>query len=169
MSEDKTIDCESLTATCEEYLAGWKRAQADYANLVKETEKRRTELSQFATEQCLARLLPAIDQFEVAMQHIPSLDAVHGTDRKKFENWITGLEAVRLLWDATAKEMGLESVQTDGSLDPTLHEAVAEEPSETVAAGNIIRTVQTGWRLNGRLLRPAKVVVSKGPENEIRN
>ena len=105
MPEEITIDLESLNAKCEEYLAGWKRAQADYANLVKETEKRRMELSQYATEQCLLRLLPAIDQFEIALQHVPSLDGVPEADRAKFANWITGLEAVRSLWNATAKEM----------------------------------------------------------------
>jgi len=169
MTEDTTTDLETLNAKCEEYLAGWKRAQADYANLVKEAEKRRLELSQYATERCLMKLLPAIDQFEVALQHVPSLDGVPEADRAKFANWITGLEAVRSLWNATAKEMGLESVNTDGHLDPTVHEAVAEEASDSVPAGDVIRTIQNGWRLHERLLRPAKVVVSKGPNHDIRN
>ena len=166
-NDTEVVDVESLQAKCDEYLAGWKRAQADYANLVKETDRSRQEFAKYATEQSLAALVPAIDQFTVAMQYVPSLETVPDADRKKFENWIIGIEAVRSLWETAAKDMGLERVRSTGALDPTIHEAVGEESHDEVTAGEIIRVVQNGWRLNGRLLRPAKVIISTGPTQSI--
>ena len=148
----------------DEYLAGWKRAQADYANLQKEMEKARTDYAKYASEDCLMRLLPAIDQYLVALRFQPSLDAITAADdRRKFETWITGLQAVATLWQQAAKELGLEQVEAAGPLDPSQHEAVSEEENADVPPGHIIRIAETGWKLNGKLLRPAKVIISKEP------
>lgn len=146
----------------DEYLAGWKRAQADYANLQKEMDKARKEYAKYASEECLMKLLPAIDQYLVALRFQPSLDGIANTDeRRKFETWVTGLQAVATLWEQAAKECGLEQVASTGPLDPSQHEAVGEEASDTVPSGEIIRIAETGWKLNGKLLRPAKVIISK--------
>lgn len=164
--DEKNTPSEDPTAVLQkerdEYLAGWKRAQADYLNLQKESEKARTEYAKYATENCLERLLPAIDQFEIAMKFQPPLDMVPEGERKKFENWVTGLHAVKSLWEQAAKELGLEPVTCEGSLDPTCHEAVAEESHPTIGSGEIIKVMQNGWKLNGKLIRPAKVIISKG-------
>lgn len=157
-----TSDLATLQKERDEYLAGWKRAQADYANLIKETEKARQSFTDYAKEQCLGRLLPAIDQFEIALQFQPALDVVPEADRRKFETWVTGLRAVQSLWEQAAKEMGLEPTTSTGKLDPSQHEAIAEETHATIPAGDLIRVTQGGWKLNGKLIRPAKVIVSKG-------
>lgn len=153
---------DTLQKERDEYLAGWKRAQADYANLQKEMEKARQEYAKYASEECLIKLLPAIDQYLVALRFQPSLDAIpNGDERRKFETWVTGLQAVATLWEQAAKECGLEQVPATGPLDPAQHEAVSEEAHEDIPAGHIIRIAETGWKLNGKLLRPAKVVMSK--------
>jgi molecular chaperone GrpE len=146
----------------EEYLAGWKRAQADYANLLKDVERQRKEYAAYATEDILHKLLPAFDQFEVALQYTPTLDAIPEDKRRPFETWLTGLQAVKALWESVATELGLELVPATGLLDPRVHEAVTSEVHEAVPAGEIIRVVQNGWSLKGKLLRPAKVIVSTG-------
>ena len=56
-----------LCPSCAEYLAGWKRAQADYQNLVKDTERERREFVNFANEQLFHELLPALDQLATAL------------------------------------------------------------------------------------------------------
>ena len=146
----------------EEYLNGWKRAQADYANAQKEMEKARQDYAKYASEECLVKLLPAIDQFLVALRFQPSLDAIpERDDRRPFENWITGLNAVASLWEQAAKELGLEQVPAKGPLNPAQHEAVSTEESADVPPGHIIRVAEAGWILNGKLLRPAKVVVAQ--------
>lgn len=155
--DDKQAECPK----CVDYLSGWKRAQADYANLKRETDKEKAEFAMYANERLLERLLPAIDQFETALAFTPDLSSLPEEDKKKLTNWITGLQAVRGSWESVFKDIGLEKVPTQGSFDPLIHEAVSHEPSETVEEGNIVRTMQSGWRLNGKLLRPARVSVAK--------
>lgn len=143
--ETSKTDC----AKCDEYLAGWKRAQADYANLKRDTEREKMEYAKFANERLLDSLLPAFDQFENALAVAPE-----GVDK-----WLAGLKAVKSLWETTFRDIGLERIVTDGPFNPSLHEAVAEE--EGTEPGKIVRVAQSGWKLNGKVLRPAQVIVSK--------
>lgn len=145
----------------DEYLQGWKRAKADYENLVREMNQKKSEYADWATEQVLSDLLPALDQYDLAMQFAPSLDALPEDQKKIFKNWIIGLEAVRSLWWESAKKLGLERVRSEGLFDPMMHEAVSEESSETIASGNIVRVMMSGYSLKGKTIRPAKVVVSR--------
>lgn len=154
-----------LTAKCDEYLAGWKRAQADYLNLKKESEREKSELVKFANQRLLSDLLPAIDQFELALRFAPDTAELPEDAKKKFETWLAGIKAVKTSWERTFKDLGLEQVATDGAFNPAEHEAVSEEPSD-LEAGNITRVVQPGWKLNGKLLSPARVIVSKGHLSE---
>lgn len=152
---------EESNHNCEEYLAGWKRAQADYANLKKETERDRIEFIKYANERLLQSLLPAIDQYETALAYTPSFETLSADDEKRFKNWLIGIQAVKSLWENTFKDIGLERVPTTGPFDPQIHEAVGHENDAAIPADNIIRAVEDGWRLHGRLLRPAKVIISE--------
>lgn len=145
---------------CEEYLAGWKRAQADYANLRKDTERERQEFVKYANERLLQTFLPAIDQYETALAYTPSIENLPVEDQKRLKNWLIGFQAVKALWESSFKDIGLERVPVKGTFDPRIHEAVAHEAGESVGKGEIIRAVEDGWQLNGKLLRPAKVVVA---------
>ena len=165
----ETLDSDASRSTlhdprcqqCEEYLAGWKRAQADYQNLKKDTERERTEYIKYANERLLHEILPAIDQFHLALKFTPSLEGLSAEDQKRFDNWLAGIKAVQTMWDQTAKAMGLELIPTDGAFDPALHEAASEEEKEGMSAGSIVSVVQNGWRLHGKVLRPARVIIAK--------
>ena len=157
-SEDDPIAV--LKKERDEYLAGWRRAKADYDNLVKDAQRSKDAYVKYANEEALIRLLPAIDQYEVALSFAPKLDSIPADARRSFENWITGLEAVRSLWIEAAKELGLEKVRASGPFDPSLHDAVGEEAADAVPSGNIVRATVNGWILNGKVIRAAKVVVS---------
>jgi len=157
LQEGQDDSCEK----CKEYLAGWKRAQADYQNLLKETERQKKDFVKYANEKLLFDLLPALDQFALVLKHIPNVDALLKEQMDAWKNWLVGVRAVKSNWDQAAKEAGLEPIATEGVFDPTFHEAVAEEASEGVASGNIIRVIETGWKLHGKVLRPAKVIVAK--------
>ncbi len=146
---------------CAEYLAGWKRAQADYQNLKKETERERGEFTKYANERLLAQLLPAIDQFALALQFTPDLSTLPEEQRKPWENWLLGLRAVQSLWDQAAVGIGLERIPVTGPFDPMLHEAAGEEEHPDQPAGTIVNVLQSGWRLHGKVLRPARVILSK--------
>lgn len=152
---------ETLKQTCEEYLQGWRRAQADYANLKKEQERERMENVKYANERLLSELLPAIDQFDIALNFIPETSGLPETEKKKWENWLIGIRAVRSLWEGSFQDIGLEHVPTDIAFDPNQHEAMGEEMQEGKTSGSILRVAQSGWKLNGKLLRPAKVILAK--------
>jgi molecular chaperone GrpE len=146
---------------CDEYLAGWKRAQADYLNLKKESERERMEFGKYANARLLEELLPTLDQFSLAMRHVPDASKLADGERKTWENWLIGLKAVQSLWEQAAKVQGLERIAAEGSFDPSLHEAVGEEEAENVEAGSISRITEDGWKLHGKVIRPAKVILAK--------
>lgn len=153
-------DREDECAKCEVYLAGWKRAQADYANLKKEYEKARYEISMNANENLLYELLPAFDHFETALQHLPDVSSLPENEQSRIKSWLTGIMAVKQVWEQTFKEIGLENVEVNGNFDPTKHEAVGKEEDETKVDHAIIKVVQSGWKFNGKVLRPAKVIIN---------
>jgi molecular chaperone GrpE len=146
---------------CEEYLAGWKRAQADYANLKKENDREKLEFAKYANEKLINDLLPAIDQFESALAHAPDLRSLADDQAKRIQNWINGIVAVKNLWESVFKDIGLERVPTEGSFDPLVHEAVGHVDSAELEEGSVAKVMRSGWRLNGKLLRPAQVMVAK--------
>lgn len=158
MEEETNIEQEAVNSEqqtkekCEEYLAGWKRAQADYANLKRETDNQKIEYVKFANARMLEELLPVIEHFNAAVASVPT-----STD----ENWLKGIRAVQSAMESALRGLGVEQVIAVGQFDPSEHEAVGEEAQEGTASGSIIRIAQVGWKLNGKLLRPAKVIVAK--------
>lgn len=95
---NQSEEFEKIKAQCDEYLAGWKRAQADYANLEREMERERGSSMKYANERLLEDLLPAIDQFETALLYTPSVSSLSEEEAKRFAVWMNGLHAVRSLW-----------------------------------------------------------------------
>lgn len=157
-------DFTRLKAQCEEYLAGWKRAQADYSNAVKERERDRAEYVKYANTSLLQSLLPAIEHFSTALRFIPETSSLPEDARKKWESWLVGLKAVQSLWEQAAQGTGLERIVAQGPFDANVHEAVGHEVSTTVPTEHIVRVVQDGWKLHGRVLRPAHVIVASSAE-----
>lgn len=155
-----------LQAQCEEYLAGWKRAQADYANILKERDRDRADYVKFANTSLLQSLLPAIEHFSTAIRFIPDATTLPSEVKKPWESWLVGLKAVHSLWEQAAQGAGLERISTEGTFNPAEHEAVGREVSDTVASEGIVRVLQEGWKLHGRVLRPAQVIVAASAEGD---
>lgn len=151
------VKCEK----CEEYLSGWKRAQADYQNLKRETDQQKAEFAKYANERLLEELLPAIDQYAMVLKYQPSTEGLTDDQRKQWDNWLIGVKAVWSNWEHVMQMTGLKLVPADKTFDPQLHEAVGTESAEGKASGEIIRITQDGWMLNGKVLRPAKVIIAE--------
>lgn len=139
------------TARAEENLDGWKRAKADYSNLKKDTDKEKIEIAGFATGTLLFELLPIVDNFERAMDHVPT--------EQKEQDWVKGMFGIHQQLQAFFKDMGLERVPTEGVFNPEVHEVVAQEVHEGKQPGMIVGVVAPGYKMHGRLLRPAQVKV----------
>jgi molecular chaperone GrpE len=127
----------------DEYLAGWKRAKADFINLQNGLAKERNEWIEFATARALERLLPAVDTLRAAAGHLPELIDV----LRKFDEYL-------------ASE-GVAEIPAEGKFDHSFHEAVGKEKREGIEPDTVVEVVQKGYKLNERLLRPAKVIVAE--------
>ena len=143
-----------------EYLAGWQRALADYENLKREMARDREALSKYAAEDLVRDLLSALDYFESALEHKPDASKCDDAARKGIESWIAGVQHVhKLLFDHLA-DRGLSLIAVDGAYDPHAHE-VADEQESDEPVGTILKTVQRGYRLHDKLIRPARVIIAK--------
>lgn len=140
--------------------ADWKtrayRISADLDNARKRFAKERDELRKFGVESLLKDLLPIIDNLERAVEHAES----KGTD-----GLTDGVKMVLRQFNTTLKGKGAEPFDALGEpFDPQVHEAMTEMPTADYEPGHVASVFQRGWRLNGRLVRPAMVVVARAPD-----
>jgi len=132
----------------DEYLDDMRRMKAELENSRKRQEKERARLTQLASERLVRELLPVLDNLERALE-------AEGDIREGVVATLDHLTSV------LGRE-GLTPVLSDGEpFDPTVHEAVMGQPSEEHEEDTVIQTFERGYTLNGRPLRPAKVVVAK--------
>lgn len=141
-------------AQAAEYLLGWKRAQADYQNLVRETERRVRDISKYATEAFIHELLPIVDHFQLAFTGVPAAE--------KESSWLKGIEHIYNNLLRILEAHGVEMIKSVGErFDPHRHEAVEEVEMEGGVSGTIAVEVASGFKLNGKVIRCAKVKVIK--------
>jgi molecular chaperone GrpE len=150
---DPPTELEIAQQQAEEYLNGWKRAKADYINFKKDQEKNQKELIEFANAGMLLDIFPLVDQFKQAMKHLPE-----GIEESE---WLTGIIHIQGNLTKILKGMGVEEIETVGEqFDPEMHDA-AEEVESDEEKGTIVEELTTGFRMNGRVIHPAKVKVAK--------
>ena len=100
------------------------------------------------------RLLPAIDDLDLAFQNVPPEVEQQGGA------WLDGLRQIQKKLMQLLEDRGVKVIAKDGPFDPNRHEAVSSEPSETVESGHIIQTLRTGYEYKERVVRPARVRVA---------
>ena len=139
---------EAVSRERDQYLESLRRLKAEFDNSRKRQERERERILSSASEKLVQELLPVLDNLDRALES-------EGDIRE-------GVQATRgQLADVLANE-GLLPVASDGQpFDPNVHEAVMGQPSEEHEEGTVLQTFQKGYLLNGRAIRPAKVVVAK--------
>ncbi len=157
--------------TAEEQLAAAKkeaadnydrylRTVADLENLRRRHLREKDELRQFASGRVLEDLLPALDNlgFALIAAKAPNAD---------LKNLLSGLTMVQDQLKNTLAGHGLKEIGPLGQpFDPNLHESLSAQPDAKVPENSVLNVVRTGYSLNGRLLRPAAVIVSSGPAKD---
>ena len=128
-----------------------RRTQAEFENYKRRVNEEREQQQYRSKKDILAKILPIIDMFELALKH--------KDDHKSF---VEGMEMIQGQLHTLLQQEGVEEVQTE-NFDPKLHEAVATEEGEKDA---IQEVVQRGYKLNDEIIRCAKVKVGTGGENE---
>jgi molecular chaperone GrpE len=142
-----------LAADCDSYLDHLRRLQAEFDNYRKRVQRDAEQHRLRAAEAVVESLLPVMDNMGRALE---------AAARHEEGQLIAGLELVAGQLRATLEGHGLDEVPVEpGTLfDPTYHEAVLTQPSEEHDEGAVLQVLERGYLLHGRLLRPAKVIVS---------
>jgi len=155
-NELEVIKAELLKVTSErdDYLNGWQRAKADFANAKKRMEETMAEYRKLANEGLIEEIVPVLQSFEMAFGNKEAWE-------KADKNWRSGVEYIYTQLKTVVEQNGLEAVSPLGQkFDPMLHEAVRFELTDDAKkADTISEVVEKGYKLAGKLIKPAKVVV----------
>jgi len=133
----------------------YMRAYAEMENIKKRGVKEREDLAKFANESLIREILPVIDSLEKAL--------IHARDGTNPSGLAEGIEMILKGLMNTLEKAGLKEVEAMGKpFDPHVHEAISQQPDDTVPPKHVIMEMQKGYLLNGRLMRPSIVVISQG-------
>lgn len=147
---------QELAAAHERYV----RLAADFDNFRKRALKDREEAHHFGHQALVKDLLPSVDNLERAVEH-----ARQATGGEAASALLEGVELVLRELQAVLAKHGVQAIDALGQpFDPSLHEAMAQVPDATRPPNTVVEVYQRGYQLRGRLLRPARVVVSRAAE-----
>lgn len=162
-ASEPTVTVEALTAAKKEASENYDRylrAVADLENFRRRTVREKDELRQFAASGVLEDLLPVVDNLNLAVVAASQPNA-------DLKNLTGGVEMVLTQLKTALASHGLKEISPAGqAFDANLHESISAQTSAEIPEGNVLSVVRPGFSLNGRLLRPASVVVSSGPTKE---
>lgn len=146
-------ELEKAQAQATEYLDGWQRARAEFANYRKRVEAEREALRRTSNESLLLKLLPVVDDFERAIQTLP--------EDMADEPWINGVQMILRKLQGILESENVTPILAIGQpFDPFLHEAVMQEETTDHPDGYVIEEIQRGYRLGEHVLRPSMVKVA---------
>ena len=147
-------DLAAARAEAEAYLDDLRRLQADFDNYRKRTLREQTARAAAASQALVARLLPVLDDFELAVSH--------AEQSRDFDRMLKGVEMVFGELREVLQGEGLVNIEAEGKpFDPERHEAVVAVEQEGAEPGTVVDVVRTGYELRGKVLRPAMVKVAK--------
>lgn len=155
---EETSAVDTLRAEAEQHRADFLRAIAELENVRKRSAREIDAARQFGVERFAADLLPVADTLALALESAANADAA---------TLLEGQHATLRLLKKAFEQAGLAEIDPAGQpFDPARHEAMAMRPSNEHPPHTVAQVIQKGWLLNGRLLRPARVIVSTAPEPE---
>lgn len=150
---------DNLQTEANEHREKFLRAVADLDNYRKRATRDREELVRVATMNLVEDLLPILDNFKLGLGSAEQAPEI--------KQHIQGFHMIYDQLSQLLEGKGLEAINPDQTtFDPTLHECIAHQPSDSVPEDRIMQVVRIGYKLNGKLLRPASVIVSSGPEEK---
>ncbi|MCK4453812.1 nucleotide exchange factor GrpE [Candidatus Parcubacteria bacterium] len=150
----KKKELEKCEKQKEEYLAGWQRARADFLNYKKEEMERIGGIVFYAQEGMILKILPILDNFDLIEKKLPQ--------ELKDDHNIEGMLQIKNHFHDFLKNYGIEEMKVLGEkFDPNFHEAVEQIEIKDKEKGIIVEEVQKGYLIQGKVLRAARVKVSK--------
>jgi len=157
MEEDRQEPTAELgAADPQRYLENWRRAEADFENYKRRVEQERAESAKFAGMALILNILPIVDDLERAFKSIP--------EKLAHLTWTDGIRLIHRKLQATLEAQGVTEIKALGeTFDPSVHEAVGQTAGEE---GKVVEEAQKGYKLHGRVIRPAFVIVGSGSLQE---
>ncbi len=153
MEEIETLKAQlaESQAKAQEYLDALQRERADFVNYRRRVEQEKEQMGQWMTGETIKKLLPVLDDLELALANRPS-----------DEPWANGVELVYRKFQSILEKEGVQRIEAEGKLfDPTLHEAILQEPSDTHEPGTVAAILRQGYMHKERVLRPTLVKVAQ--------
>lgn len=151
-------ELEAAQAKAAEYLDGWQRARAEFANYKKRVEREQADMYANATSRVISRYLDVVDDFDRALRGKPT----EGDGAEALAKWAEGVALIYRKFQNLLDAEGVTRIDADGKpFDPNLHEAVVHEDSETHPSGHVVEVLRHGYKLGDRVIRPALVKVAK--------
>jgi molecular chaperone GrpE len=147
---------EEEKARAESNMANWQRAQADFINYKRRSEQEKEETARFANTALVLSILPILDDLERAFSSIPH--------RQAKASWVDGIRLIDRKLRANLELQGVTEIKALGEpFDPNLHEAAMHGNGEE---GMVVGELQKGYKMHDRVIRPTKVIVGNGEEEE---
>ncbi len=154
--DDLERELEEVRSKASTYLDLAQRTQADFVNYKRRVEQERSDYARSARADVILKILPVVDDLERAVESLPPNLAS--------SDWVQGIVLIDRKLRSALEGLGVKRIEAVGKpFDPWQEEAVAHEPSAISPAETVIRTVRNGYTLDGRVIRPAQVIVSSGP------
>lgn len=136
-----------------EYLDGWQRAKAEFANYKKRVIRDREQNDKDAIGKVVSKYLSAVDDLERALKEKP--------ENEDTAAWANGIELIYRKLVTSLENDGVIPMKVDGEMfDPNRHEAIAQIESKDHESGQIIDVIQSGYMIGERVLRPARVCIA---------
>jgi molecular chaperone GrpE len=146
----------------------FQRAQADLTNFRRRTEEEQAEIQRNASAQLILKLLPGLDDLERALHAGPQGPPSQGDNPSAEPGWLEGMRLIARKFQAVLEEAGVLRIEVplDRPFDPWEHEVVFYQETPDHPDGQVLSVVREGYKLHGKVLRPAQVAVAKAPPQE---
>lgn len=156
LAEIETLreEIDILKQQSNEYLDGWQRERAEFANYKKRRDKESQQLKDNLTGNITRKYIEIVDDLERALQNQP--------EDGEGASWAEGIELVYRKFLSALESEGVLPMQVDGAqFDPNMHEAISQEPSNEFESGQVIEVLRNGYMIGERVLRPASVRIAQ--------
>lgn len=156
--ENKRCQCKediaNLKKQNQEYLEGWQRSQADYANLKRRVDEDISRVAKFASADLIQKIIPIMDNFRRAANHVP--------DELKDNSWVQGVAQVEKQIDEILIQEGVQKIDVLGKeFNPEESEAIGFEDNKKYKDNQVCEVLEDGYKLHEKVIRTAKVKVCK--------
>jgi molecular chaperone GrpE len=154
LSKEEFAALKAKADGCDAAQDKYVRAHAEFENIRKRLEKEKSDFARYANESLIFEFLPIVDNLEMAEKYIK--------EAKDFAAVREGVDMIQSQIQKFLKDLGVEKIKTIGEkFDPHLHDPMETDEAKDKDEGLIVGELKPGYRLNGRLLRPASVRIVK--------